>query len=58
MSLTLNEGNWWECSGDELWATNLIAAVGTKLKEISQWFSIVRGIKNQNLHFSQSLLKK
>ena len=43
MSLALNEGNWWECSGDGLWAMNLrrsnfvaqgdnvIAAVGTKL---------------------------
>ena len=23
MSLALNEGNWWECNGDELWAMNL-----------------------------------
>ena len=23
MSLALNEGNWWECSGDKLWAMNL-----------------------------------
>ena len=23
MSLALNEGNWWECSGDELWPMNL-----------------------------------
>ena len=23
MSLALNEGNWWECSDDELWAINL-----------------------------------
>ena len=22
MSLALNVGNWWESSGDELWATN------------------------------------
>ena len=23
MSLALNVGNWWECSGNELWAMNL-----------------------------------
>ena len=23
MSLALNEGNWWKCSGDELWTMNL-----------------------------------
>ena len=23
MSLALNVDNWWECSGDELWAMNL-----------------------------------
>ena len=23
MSLALYEGNWWECSDDELWAINL-----------------------------------
>ena len=44
MSLALSEGNWWKCSGDEIWAMNLrrsnfvaqsdnvITAVGTKLQ--------------------------
>ena len=51
MSLALNVGNWWECSGVELWAmnlrrlnfvdqaTNVIAAVGTKLKDAIKAYS-------------------
>ena len=41
MSLALHVGDWWECSGDELWTMNLrrsnfiayvITSVGTNLK--------------------------
>ena len=39
MSLALNIGNWWECSGDEVWMINLrqsnFVAQGNKCKSCS-----------------------